>query len=63
MKYYRDEPFINDNGAIADFTADNNNSTSFKFKTKITSRTGNDVTKKVKTRVPLKYLNIFWTTL
>ena len=32
-QYYRDEPFLDDNGAIADFPADNNNSASFKFKT------------------------------
>ena len=31
--YYRDEPIL-DNGAIADFPASNNNSASFKFKTK-----------------------------
>ena len=31
---YRDEPFIDDNGAIANFPADNNNNASFKFKTK-----------------------------
>ena len=30
--YYRDEPFLNANGAIDDFVADNNNSASFKFK-------------------------------
>ena len=34
--YYRDEPFLNANSAIADFvTNNNNNSASFKFKTKI----------------------------
>ena len=33
--FYRDEPFIDDNGAIADFPADNNNSALVKFKTKI----------------------------
>ena len=31
--YYRDEPIL-DKGAIADFPTDNNNSASFKFKTK-----------------------------
>ena len=43
--YYRDEPFL-DNSAIDDFAAPNNNSASFKFKTKIACRTGNDGTKK-----------------
>ena len=52
--YYRDEPFLADS-AIADFPADNNSSVSFKFKTKIAGRTGNDGTKNVKIRVPLKY--------
>ena len=55
--YYRDEPFLN--GTISHFSADNNNSASFKFKTKIASRTENDGTKNVKIRVPLKYLGNF----
>ena len=42
--YYRDEPFLN-NSAVADFPANNNNSASFKFQTKLASRTGNDGTK------------------
>ena len=37
-QFYRDEPFINDNDAIAGFPADNNNSASFKYKTKIAGR-------------------------
>ena len=53
--YYRDEPFLNANVAIAYFHADNSNSALFKFKTKITRRTGNYGTKNVKFRVPLKY--------
>ena len=59
--YYRDEPFLNDNGPIADFPADNN-SASFKFKTKIAVRVrnnGNNGTKNVKIRVPLKYTSDF----
>ena len=52
---YNDDPFFNANGAIADFAANNNNSASFKFKTKITGITGNDGTKSVKIKVPLKY--------
>ena len=43
--YYRDEPFLA-NGAIADFPADDNDSGSFKFRTKIADRTENDGTKK-----------------
>ena len=61
--YYRDEPFLNANGAIADFPADNNNSALLKFKTKIAGRTGNDGTENVKMRVPLKHLGKFWRTL
>ena len=62
-EYYRDETFLNANGDIADFTADNNNSALFKFKAKITGRTGNDGTKNVKIWIPLKYLSNFWRTL
>ena len=43
--YYRDEPFLNANGAIADFPADKNNIVSFKFKANIAGRTRNDGTK------------------
>ena len=38
--YYKDKPF-SDNRTIADFPANNNDTASFKFKTKIASRTGN----------------------
>ena len=62
-QYYRDEPFSSNNGAIAHFPGDNNNSASFKCKTEITSRIGNNGTKDVKIMVPLIYLNIFWRTL
>ena len=40
-QYYRDEPAIDANGNMIDFPADNNNSTSFKYKQKITGQTGN----------------------
>ena len=60
---YIDEPFLGANGAIADFLADNNNSALLKLKTKIAGRTGNDGTKNVKIRVPLKYLSKFRRTL
>ena len=57
--HYRDEPHLNANGDVADFPTDNNNSASFKFKTKIAGRTEDDGTKNVKIRVPLKYLSNF----
>ena len=60
--YYRDESFLN-NGAIGNCPANNNNSASFKFKTKIVDRTGNDGTKNVKIWLPLKYLSNLWRTL
>ena len=47
------------NGAIACFPADNNNSVLLKFITKTAGRIGNDGTKNVKIRGPLKYLNNF----
>ena len=40
--------FLDGNGAVADFPADNYNSTSFQFKTKMAGRTGNEGTKSVK---------------
>ena len=51
-QYHRDEPFLNANSTIDDFLADNNNSASFRFTTKIAGRTENDGTKNVKIRVP-----------
>ena len=62
-KCYRDESYLDNNDAIADFPADNNNSASFKLKSEIAGRTGNDGTKYVKIKVPLKYLSNFWRTL
>ena len=59
MQYYRVEPFLDDHGANVDFPVDDNNSALFKFKTKIAGRTGNDGTKNVKIRVPLKYTSSF----
>ena len=61
--YYRDEPFLNANGAITDFSADNNNSVLFKFKIKLGGRTGNDGTNMLKLEYPSKYLNNFWRSL
>ena len=62
-QYYRDESFLNDNGAIANFRDDSNNSASVKFKTKIVGRTENDGTKNAKVMIPLKCLFNFWRTL
>ena len=61
-QYYRDEPFLEDNGNIID-VPDNPDSASFKYKQKITGQTGNDAIKDVHIMVPLKYLNNFWRTL
>ena len=54
---------LNANGVVIDFLANNNNSTSFRFKTKIVGRTENDSIKDVKTIVPFKYFIRFWRTL
>ena len=62
-KYYRNGLCLIDNGAIADFPVDNNNSALFKLKTKIVGRIVNNGTKDVKIMVPLKYLSNFWGTL
>ena len=58
--YYRDKIFLNANGTIANFPANNNNSDSFKFKTKIAGTTGNGGAKNAKIRVPLKHSTNFW---
>ena len=47
-QYYGDASFLDNNGAIADFSANNDNSASFKFTTKIACRTENNGTKNVK---------------
>ena len=44
--YYRDEPFINNDGIIIDVPDDPDNA-SFKYKQKTTGQTGNDGTKDV----------------
>ena len=53
---YRDEPVVDDNSNIVDFS-DDNDCASFKFKQKIAG------TKHVEIIAPLKYLNSFWRTL
>ena len=62
-QYYRDEPFLDANGAIADFLADDYNSISFKFKTKKSGKIENGNTNYVKNIVSLKYFSNFWRTL
>ena len=62
-QYYRDEPALDGNNNIIDFPADNNNSSSFKFKQQITRQPGNGDTKDVEIMGPLKYLHNFWRTL
>ena len=52
----------NANDAITEFT-EGNLTDSFKFKGKITGKTGNVGTKDVEIMVPLKYLSKFWRTL
>ena len=62
-QYYMDEPVLDDNGTVVDFPVGKNNSASFRLKTKIASRTGNDGIKNVEIMVPLKYLSNFWRYL
>ena len=54
-QYHRDEPALTNAGII--------DSTSYKFKQKITGSTGDDGTKAVQIMLPLKYLSNFWRTL
>ena len=57
---YRDEPGLNDVGALANFLG---NRALFKFKQKLTGSAGDDGTKNVEIMVPLKYSSNFWRTL
>ena len=61
-QYCKDIPARDANDVIIAFP-DGNATDSFKFKVKITGRTGNDGTKDVEIMVPLKYLSNFWRTL
>ena len=62
--YYRDEPFIDNNGVIIDVpNRAINDSASFISKQKVTGQTGNNGTKDVQIMVPLKYVSNFWRTL
>ena len=58
-QYYRDEPALDANNNIIDFSANNNNSDTFKCKQQITGQTRNRCTTDVETMVPLKYLSRF----
>ena len=61
-QYHKDEPFIDNDGAIIDVPDDLDN-TSFKYKQKITGQTGNNEIKDVQIMVSLKCLSNFWGTL
>ena len=61
-QYCKDIPARNANDDIIIF-AEANTTDSFNFKVKITGRTGNNGTKDVEIKVPLKYLSNFWSTL
>ena len=62
-QYCRDESALVKDNKIADFTKANSITDAFKIKEKLTGKTGNDRTKKVKIMVPLNYLSNFWRTL
>ena len=53
-KYCRDKSALDDNGAIVNFNGANAITDLFKIKVKITGQTGDNGTKNVKVRVPLK---------
>ena len=62
-QYCKDIPARDANDDDIVIFADGNTTDSFKFKLKITGRTGNGGTKDVEIMVPLKYLSNFWRTL
>ena len=53
-KYCRDKSAIDDNGAIVNFNGANVITDLFKIKVKMTGQTGDNGTKNVKIKVPLK---------
>ena len=61
-QYDRDESASDGSNNITDFPPDNNDSISFTFKEKPTSKIGKDGIKGVEIMVPLKYLRNFWRT-
>ena len=62
-QYYKDIPPRDANDDDIVIFDVNNTTDSFKFKAKITGKTGNNGTKDVEIMVPLKYLSNFWRTL
>ena len=60
---YRDEPALDNNGNIINFSDGNNNSASLNFKQKIIEQTGNASTKVAKILVSLKNLSNFWRAI
>ena len=62
-QYYRGEAALDNNNKIIDFSADNNNSASFKFKQRITGERGNNSTKDVEILIPLKCPSNLWRAL
>ena len=64
LRYYRDEPALNNSADVIDFSANNNNTNvSFKFIEKITGQTDNNGLKGIEKMVLLKYLSNFRRTL
>ena len=61
-QYYKDITAVDNHNTIANF-AENNLTDSFNFKGKMTGQTGDDGTKSVEIKVPVKYLSNFWRTL
>ena len=62
-KYYKDEPAINKASGIIHFPDNSNNSSSVKYKQKISRKTTNNGTNYVEISVPLKYIGTFLKTL
>ena len=59
-QYCRDEPALDDDNVITDFTVANSITDLFKIKEKLTGQTGNDGTENVKIMELLKYVRNFW---
>ena len=59
QQFCRDVLALDNDGAVTDFT-EANATDSFNLKEILTSQTGNNGTKNLEIKVPLKYLNNFW---
>ena len=59
----RDEPVLDNNNNIIDFSFNNNNSILFNVKQEISWKTGSCDTKVLEVKVLLKYISNFWKTL